>query len=88
MEYDVCEAGKLDNSLSIYDVSRSMGTMYLPYFDPIDTQPILPAVALSMVQAQLSKPPFANVFITFSADAEIVTLQEGMGVAANVATMV
>ena len=41
-----------------------------------------------MVLAPFSRLPFANVFITFSADAEIVTLQEGMGVAAKVATMV
>ena len=79
------DAGMLDNSLAICDVSGSMGSMY--YLDPTDTQPILPAVALSMVLAQLSKPPFANTFITFSADPEIVTLQEGVGIAANVATM-
>lgn len=79
------EAGTLDNSLALCDVSGSMGDIYWHY--PV-TEPILPAVALSMVLAQLAKPPFANMFITFSADPEIVTLQEGVGVAANVAAMV
>ncbi|KAH9002791.1 hypothetical protein EDB86DRAFT_3063296 [Lactarius hatsudake] len=68
------EAGTLDNSLAVCDVSGSMGDIY--WQDP-ETQPILPAVALSMVLAQLAKPPFANVFITFSAKPE-----------ANVAAMV
>jgi len=44
-------------------------------------------VALSMVLAQLAKPPFANLFISFSENPEIVRLQEGAGIAANVATM-
>ncbi|KAI9443399.1 hypothetical protein H4582DRAFT_1190106 [Lactarius indigo] len=79
------EAGTLDNSLAVCDVSGSMGDIYWQY---PETQPILPAVALSMVLAQLAKPPFANVFITFSAEPEIVTLQEGAGVAANVAAMI
>ncbi|KAI9464967.1 hypothetical protein BJY52DRAFT_1184014 [Lactarius psammicola] len=79
------DAGTLDNSLALCDVSGSMGDIYWYY---PDTQPILPAVALSMVLAQLAKPPFANMFITFSANPEIVTLQEGVGVAANVAAMV
>ena len=79
------EAGTLDNSLAICDVSGSMGEIHWsPARRP---KPILPAVALSMVLAQLAKPPFANMFITFSADPEIVTLQEGAGIAANVATL-
>ncbi len=80
------EAGTLDNCLAVCDVSGSMGDIYRS--SPDRTPPILPAVALSMVLAQLAKPPFANVFVTFSADPEIVTLQEDAGVAANVAAMV
>ncbi|KAH9042397.1 hypothetical protein EDB84DRAFT_1641551 [Lactarius hengduanensis] len=79
------EAGMLDNSLAVCDVSGSMGDIY--WQDP-ETQPILPAVALSMVLAQLAKPPFTNVFITFSAKPRVVTLQEGVGVAANVVAMI
>ncbi|KAI0301089.1 hypothetical protein B0F90DRAFT_1817122 [Multifurca ochricompacta] len=78
-------AGTLDNCLAICDVSGSMGDIYWHGPQP---QPILPAVALSMTLAQLAKPPFANVFITFSADPEIVTLQEGLGLADNVQVMV
>lgn len=79
------EAGTLDNSLAVCDVSGSMGDIY---WQDTETQPILPAVALSMVLAQLAKPPFANMFITFSAKPKVVTLQEGVGVAANVAAMI
>ena len=79
------EAGALDSSLALCDVSGSMGYIYC---NSPKTQPILPAVALSMVLAQLAKPPFANMFVTFSESPEIVTLQEGVGVAANVDAMV
>jgi hypothetical protein len=79
------EAGTLDNTLAICDVSGSMGSIYER---STYTQPILPAVALSMVLAQLAKPPFANMFITFSRNPEIITLQEGAGVTANAKTMV
>jgi hypothetical protein len=82
------EAGTLDNSLAICDVSGSMGGIFIPEsLGPGRPDPILPAVALSMVLAQLAKPPFANVFISFSAKPEIIRLQEGAGIAANAATM-
>jgi hypothetical protein len=80
------DAGTLDNCLAICDVSGSMG--YIDWFRPGETQPILPAVALSMTLTQLAKPPFANVFVTFSADPEIVTLQGGAGLATNATAMV
>jgi Domain of unknown function (DUF2828) len=78
-------AGTLDNCLAICDVSGSMGDIYQAWSR---TDPILPAVALSMTLAQLAKPPFANIFITFSADPKIVMLEEGAGLAANVKAMV
>jgi hypothetical protein len=82
-------AGTLDNCLALCDVSGSMGSIYAPANShngrPL---PILPAVALSMTLAQLAKPPFSNTFITFSAKPEIVTLQEGAGLAANATTMI
>ena len=82
-------AGTLDNCLAICDVSGSMGDIYM-CADSHNRRPfpILPAVALSMTLAQLAKPPFSNTFITFSATPEIVTLQEGEGLAANADSMV
>ena len=85
-------AGTLDNCLAICDVSGSMGSIYSSAGSHNDRRPlpILPAVALSMTLAQLAKPPFSNTFITFSAQPEIVTLQEGAGggLAANAMSMV
>ena len=81
------EAGTLDNTLAICDVSGSMGNIFYRSNNR-ETEPILPAVALSMVLAQLAKPPFANMFITFSQNPQIVTLQAGAGIADNVKTMV
>jgi hypothetical protein len=82
-------AGTLDNCLALCDVSGSMGSIYTPSHNN-RPWPILPAVALSMTLAQLAKPPFSNMFITFSARPEIVTLQEGAGggLAANAMSMV
>ncbi|KAH9975635.1 hypothetical protein BJV74DRAFT_967795 [Russula compacta] len=77
-------AGTLDNCLAICDVSGSMGDIY---WTKSETPPILPAVALSLTLAQLAKPPFANVFVTFSADPQIVTLREGAGLAAHATAM-
>jgi hypothetical protein len=82
-------ASTLDNCLAICDVSGSMGNIYTGA-DSHNTRPlpILPAIALSMTLAQLAKPPFSNIFITFSAKPEIVTLQEGAGLGANAMSMV
>jgi hypothetical protein len=76
--------GTLDNCLAICDVSGSMGNIYQAWSR---TDPILPAVALSMTLAQLAKPPIANIFITFSANPEIVMLGEGVGLATNAKAM-
>jgi len=57
-------AGTLDNCLALCDVSGSMVDIYWLYGP--ETRLILPALALSMTLAQLAKPPFANVFVTFS----------------------
>lgn len=67
------EVGTLYNTLTLCDVSGSMGKIYWDYPNP---HPILPAVALSMVLAQLAKPPFATAFITFPSNPEIATLHE------------
>ncbi|EPS98355.1 hypothetical protein FOMPIDRAFT_42401 [Fomitopsis schrenkii] len=49
------ESGRLDSALAVCDVSGSM------YGEPIHV-----ALALSLITAQLAKPPFSNGFITFS----------------------
>ena len=77
-------AGTMDNCLATCDVSGSMGSVYRPAnMHNTKPDPILPAVALSMTLAQLAKPPFSNIFVTFSGKPEIVRLLEGAGLAAN-----
>ncbi|THG96158.1 hypothetical protein EW026_g5631 [Hermanssonia centrifuga] len=73
----VREAGTLDNALAICDVSGSMG-----FISDVKSsghvEPILPAISLSLVLAQISQPPFANNFITFSAEPEFVQLDPSL----------
>ncbi|QRV87398.1 hypothetical protein RhiJN_15416 [Ceratobasidium sp. AG-Ba] len=72
------ESGALDNSLALVDVSGSMGSIgYLPEKKSPHVQPIFPAVALGILLAQLAKPPFKDMFITFSATPELLTLKPG-----------
>jgi hypothetical protein len=75
------EAGTLVNSLTSCITSGPIG--YIDWLCTGETQHILPVVALSMMLAQLAKPPFTNVFIMFSVDPKIVVLQEGTGLIAN-----
>jgi hypothetical protein len=75
------DASTLVNSLAS---CVTLGLMdYIDWLCPGETQPTLPVVALSMMLTQLAKPPFTNIFITFSVDPKIVVLQEGVGLAAN-----
>ncbi|KAF8759580.1 hypothetical protein RHS01_01836 [Rhizoctonia solani] len=72
------ESGALDSSLALVDVSGSMG--YIEAMPPKTQgpiQPIFPAVALGLVLAALAKPPFNNMFITFSATPELLTIPPG-----------
>lgn len=69
----VKEAGQLENSLAVCDVSGSMGSLY-DRFNPKHVQPILPAVALSMVLAQTALPPFNSGFISFLERPEFIRL--------------
>ncbi|KAG8783680.1 hypothetical protein FRC12_019468 [Ceratobasidium sp. 428] len=72
------ESGALESSLALVDVSGSMGSIgYLPEKTGGHVQPIFPAVALGILLAQLAKPPFKDMFITFSATPELLTLQPG-----------
>ncbi|KZV75758.1 hypothetical protein PENSPDRAFT_599378 [Peniophora sp. CONT] len=64
------EAGALDNTLAVCDVSGSMGSLW--YSGRGTVEPIFPAVALSLVLAQLARPHFRGGFITFSSEPEFV----------------
>ncbi|EKM53550.1 uncharacterized protein PHACADRAFT_163867 [Phanerochaete carnosa HHB-10118-sp] len=68
----VREAGTLDNCLAICDVSGSMGYLSIP--ESRSVEPIFPAIALTLVLTSCARPPFANTFITFSAEPEVVRL--------------
>ncbi|KAI0782955.1 hypothetical protein C8Q75DRAFT_801065 [Abortiporus biennis] len=76
------QAGTLDNSIAICDVSGSMGRIqdYMGRKSRSrQVQPILPALSLSILLAQVAKPPFNGGFITFSQSPEFVSLlEEGM----------
>lgn len=67
------EAGSIQNSLAVCDVSGSMGNIWSKY-DKKYIYPILPAVSLSLVLATLAEPPFNGGFITFSAHPQFVTV--------------
>ncbi|KAJ6512564.1 hypothetical protein C8R45DRAFT_1087716 [Mycena sanguinolenta] len=67
------DAGTLDNAIAVCDVSGSMGSIDTKY-DPAAIEPIYPAVSLSLLLAQLAKPPFNGGFITFSSRPEFVRL--------------
>ncbi|KAL0064681.1 hypothetical protein AAF712_008379 [Marasmius tenuissimus] len=72
------EAGKIENAIAVCDVSGSMGNAHYST-NTKHPSPILPALALSMVLAQLAKPPFDSGFITFSADPQYVKLDSTLG---------
>lgn len=80
-------SGSLENALAICDVSASMGTIHEEY-DRRNVQPIFPAVSLSLVLAQLAKPPFANCFITFSTRPHFVALDPSQTLHQLIDTMV
>jgi hypothetical protein len=79
------ESGSLDNSIAICDVSGSMG--WLGYHRNNRVQPIYPAISLSLVLAQLAKPPFNNAFITFSSKPKFHQLDPSQGLAETVHNM-
>ena len=80
------ESGSLDNSIAICDVSGSMGSLgHTPKGCRIP--PIYPAVSLSLVLAQLAKPPFNNAFITFSSRPAFHRLDPSRGLVDTVRNM-
>ncbi|KAK7044163.1 hypothetical protein VNI00_007883 [Paramarasmius palmivorus] len=72
------ESGNIDNAIAVCDVSGSMGNLHYAQTGygrgTKSTDPILPAVALSLILARLAKPPFNGGFITFSANPQYVQL--------------
>ncbi|KAG8727669.1 hypothetical protein FRC12_022328 [Ceratobasidium sp. 428] len=72
------ESGALESSLALVDVSGSMGSISsLPHKKSSQVEPIFPAVALGILLSQLARPPFQNMFVTFSGTPELLTLQPG-----------
>ncbi|KAF8341290.1 uncharacterized protein EI90DRAFT_3011918 [Cantharellus anzutake] len=78
------ESGSLNNCLALCDVSGSMGYIDHPQSS---SQPIFPAIALSILTAQLALPPFNNIFITFSQNPEVVQIDPSKGLAATAREM-
>ncbi|KAG0287656.1 hypothetical protein BGZ96_008448 [Linnemannia gamsii] len=62
----LAQLGTMDSTIAICDVSGSMSG------DPMEV-----AIALSLLLAQLSRPPFNRVVLTFSADPAIHVIKEG-----------
>ncbi|KAI0782550.1 hypothetical protein C8Q75DRAFT_737517 [Abortiporus biennis] len=89
------ESGALEGTLAVCDVSGSMGSLSYSSTERgstgrlkmKDVQPIQPAVALSLLVAQLAKPPFSNGFITFSEKPEFVRLDPTMTLSEQIQTM-
>jgi len=73
------DSGRIENALAVCDVSGSMGSLYCGHQigrrrRRRDVQPVVPAIALSLVLASLAKPPFNGGFITFSSRPEYIPL--------------
>lgn len=64
------DSGMLESSIAVCDVS---GSMTFPVF-PDKTTPMDSSIGLSMLIAEVSKPPFGGAFITFSDEPEICEL--------------
>ena len=79
------ESGSLDNSIAICDVSGSMGELDFHFKGRV--QPIYPAISLSLVLAQLAKPPFNNAFITFSHEPKFHQIDPSQGLVETVYKM-
>lgn len=82
------QSGALDNSMAVCDVSGSMGYIHGVSATDKNVQPILPAVALSIVLSQVSSEPWANSFITFSQNPAIVQIDPTAGLVETAHQMV
>ncbi|KAH7150376.1 hypothetical protein B0J13DRAFT_550051 [Dactylonectria estremocensis] len=77
------DSGSLENSLAICDVSASM---FSPLF-PDKTTPMDSAIGLSLLIAEVTKPPFGGSFVTFSSEPEVVTLDLSKSLAEKYSSM-
>ena len=81
------ESGSLEDCLAVCDVSGSMGALGSHRGWKGPTDPIYPAVALSLVLSQVSREPWKDRFITFSESPEIVKLNPADGFIESVKRM-
>lgn len=70
------DSGTLENCIAVADVS---GSMQYPQF-PDGTCPLDTSIGLSLLVAEVTKPPFGGAFITFSTDPRVqkVDLTKGL----------
>lgn len=61
------DSGTLENCIAVADVS---GSMMSPTF-PDGTTPMDTSIGLSLLVAEVTKPPFGGAFITFSSDPQV-----------------
>lgn len=71
------DSGTLESCIAVCDVSGSMSS---PVFQD-GTTPMDSSIGLSLLVAEVTKPPFGGAFITFSTDPKVekVDLSEGLG---------
>lgn len=81
------ESGALDNCLAICDVSGSMGSMH-SFGKRSEAQPVQVAVALSLLVAQIAKPPFSNSFISFSERPQVIQVNPALNLGQQVDEMI
>ncbi|KAH7907623.1 hypothetical protein BJ138DRAFT_1129038 [Hygrophoropsis aurantiaca] len=76
------ESGELDNCIAVCDVSVSMGSIACTgarRTSAFDVDPIWPSISLSLLIAQLAKPPFTGGFISFSSRPQYISLDPALG---------
>ncbi|KAH6965239.1 hypothetical protein EDB82DRAFT_467201 [Fusarium venenatum] len=77
------DSGTMDSSIAVCDVSGSMGS---PVFSD-KTTPMDSAIGLSLLVAEVAKPPFAGAFITFSSHPSVEKVDLSNTLAEKVGTM-
>ncbi|KAM0350213.1 hypothetical protein ACHAPU_003378 [Fusarium lateritium] len=77
------DSGTLDSSIAVCDVS---GSMCSPVFSD-KTAPIDSAIGLSLLLAEVAKPPFTGAFITFSENPKVEQIDLSKTLSKKVAAM-
>ncbi|KAJ7575979.1 hypothetical protein C8J56DRAFT_1017042 [Mycena floridula] len=81
------ESGTIENSLAICDVSGSMGGIH-SFGAQRSPEPIVPAIALSLIVSRLAKYPFNLGFISFSSSPAFVPLDHSASLKETVQNMI